>query len=275
MGPYLERYRAGECQQVWAELLAQGAAIRQEPLANDAWAVAQETMRRVRHNLELLIPRLQTLGYRFGEIPHAPGYPSEIWERDFVKAYPVLQPPPPNIARLLDELEQRVGVLPLSIRAFYQEIGGVNFIGVDPWIHTGIYYDPLFMWPLANVPEDRLGEDVERDPGEAGDFLLCFSPDATTKYDESGAENFLMTVPNASIDGVFDIYEKTTFVEYLRTSLRSGGLSGLEQTEKIDYGMHTKAYLRHEPAPSPTIIARYEETVKRILAQLREGLLPI
>jgi hypothetical protein len=275
MGPYLERYRAGECQQIWAELLAEGAAIREEPLASDAWAVAQETMRRVRHNLELLIPRLQTLGYRFGEIPHAPGHPSEIWERDFVKAYPVFQPPPPNIARILDELEQRVGILPLSIRAFYQEIGGVNFIGVDPWADGGVYYDPLFMWPLANVLEERLGEDVERDPGEEGDFLLCFSPDAATKYDESGAENFLMTVPNASIDGVFDIYKKTTFVEYLRTSLRSGGLSGLEQTEKIDYGMNTAAYLRHEPAPSPAIIARYEETVKRVLAQLCEGLLPI
>jgi hypothetical protein len=67
----------------------------------------------------------------------------------------------------------------------------------------------------------------------------------------------------------------TTLVEYLRTSLRSGGLSGLEQTEEIGYGMHLKAYLRDEPAPTSAIIAQYVEQVEHVLAQLREGLLPI
>src|SRR5579871_4366022 len=117
------------CQPVWDELLAQGAAIRQEPLASEAWAVAQETMRRVRHNIERLIPRLRALGYRFGEIPPNEYYDHEEWEREFTKAYPIFQPPPPETARVLDGLEQRMGVLPLSIRAFYLEIGGVNFIG--------------------------------------------------------------------------------------------------------------------------------------------------
>src|SRR5215472_16938239 len=116
MGRYLERYLAGECQPVWEELLAQGAAVREEPLASEAWAVAQETMRCVRYNIECLIPRLRTLGYRFGEIPHVPGYPSEVWEREFVQAYPIFQLPLPESARALDELEQRVGLLPLSIR---------------------------------------------------------------------------------------------------------------------------------------------------------------
>ncbi len=52
---YLARYRAGECQQVWAELLAQGAALREEPLASDTVDLARETMQRVRHNIELHI----------------------------------------------------------------------------------------------------------------------------------------------------------------------------------------------------------------------------
>lgn len=252
MGHYLERYLAGECESVWNELLAQGAAVREAPLASEAWAVAQETMRRVRYNIERLIPRLRVLDYRFGEIPHRPGSPSELWgwEEDFAQVYPVFQPPPPKTARALGELEEHVGLLPLSIRAFYLAIGGVNFVGMAPWFPKGIIFDALFMWPLAQVSEERLGEDVERDPGEEGDFLLGFSPDACAKYDISGADSFHMTVPNASIDGVFDIYEKTTFVEYLRQSLRSGGLLGLERAEQ-------------------------RGDVANVLASLREGLLPI
>lgn len=257
MGQYLERYLTGECQPVWDELLAQGAAIRQEPLESLAWAVAQETMRRVRHNIELLIPRLRALGYRFGEIPPNDYFDSEEWEREFTKASPIFQPPPPETARVLDELEQRVGVLPLSIRAFYLEIGGVNFIGTAPWSDGGIAYDPLFMWPLANRPEGAV-EEQDLEPGEEGGIL--FSPDRLHKYHYSGAFGYYMTVPNASIDGVFDVYEKTTFVEYLRISLRSGGLSGLEETVKRGSGMKA---------------AHYVEKVEHVLAYLREGLLPI
>lgn len=275
MGQYLERYLAGEHQPVWNELLAHGAAIRTEPLASDAWAVAEETMRRVRYNIELLIPRLRTLGYRFGEIPHDPGW--EAWERDFVNAYPVFQPPPPDTARLLDKLEQRVGLLPLSIRAFYLEIGGINFIGVDPWIPTGTYYDPLFVEPLATLhdwPVEEEDEEEDLEPGQEGATALILSPDAETKYNNSGADPYLMTVPNASIDGVFDSYKQTTFVEYLRNSLRSGGLMDLERTEQIGYAANILASLGR-PIPASTAIEQAVKQVEEALAYLRQDLLPI
>ncbi len=66
MASYLDRYLSGEHEQVWAELVALGAAVREEPLYSDAWAVACETMRRARYNIELLIPRLEAFGYQFG-----------------------------------------------------------------------------------------------------------------------------------------------------------------------------------------------------------------
>jgi hypothetical protein len=43
MTTYLERYRNGEREQVWAELLALGAQVREEPLFSDALAIARET----------------------------------------------------------------------------------------------------------------------------------------------------------------------------------------------------------------------------------------
>lgn len=66
MGAYLERYLRGECEAVWDELVALGAGVREEPLHSDALAVARETMRRARANIETLIPRLRELGYEFG-----------------------------------------------------------------------------------------------------------------------------------------------------------------------------------------------------------------
>ena len=49
---YLERYLAGEYEQVWSELQALGPAVRQKPYLAEARKVATETMRRVRRNCE-------------------------------------------------------------------------------------------------------------------------------------------------------------------------------------------------------------------------------
>lgn len=57
-GTYLERYVSGEYEQVWDELVTLGAAVRQDPVYTDALAVARETMRRARANIDRLIPRL-------------------------------------------------------------------------------------------------------------------------------------------------------------------------------------------------------------------------
>jgi hypothetical protein len=63
---FLWRYLARECEQVWADMQALGPAVGVEPLYSDALAMARETMRRVRHNIETLIPRLTAASYAFG-----------------------------------------------------------------------------------------------------------------------------------------------------------------------------------------------------------------
>ena len=63
--PLLERYQAGEYRQVWQELVALGPAVREDPHAADALAVAYETMRRVDANVRTLVQRLAALNYTF------------------------------------------------------------------------------------------------------------------------------------------------------------------------------------------------------------------
>jgi hypothetical protein len=50
---------------VWDELVALGDGVREEPVFTNTVAVANETMRRVRKNVEILIPRLAAKGYQF------------------------------------------------------------------------------------------------------------------------------------------------------------------------------------------------------------------
>lgn len=66
-GTLLRRYEAGEHERVWADMMALGAGVREAPYFEDAWAVTRETMRRARHNVELIIQRLDAIGYQFWE----------------------------------------------------------------------------------------------------------------------------------------------------------------------------------------------------------------
>src|SRR5271165_5013364 len=65
MPTLLERYQAGDHMRVWADLEALGDAVRKKRYFVDAQAVANETMKRVRHNAEVVVARLESLGYQF------------------------------------------------------------------------------------------------------------------------------------------------------------------------------------------------------------------
>lgn len=65
MPGFLERYGRGEREAVWTELAALGGRVREPGTYDDAVAVARETMRRARHNIGILIPRLHQMEYNF------------------------------------------------------------------------------------------------------------------------------------------------------------------------------------------------------------------
>lgn len=116
---YPERYAQGHCQEVWLELTALGPAVRQDPIYSQATVVTGETMRRVRHNLELLVARLRTLDYRFAsECEDDPHPPFTLLDSDR--------------SNYLDVVEQQYGPLPFSVRMLYAEIDSIDFRGYPP-----------------------------------------------------------------------------------------------------------------------------------------------
>jgi len=167
-GSYLDRYCAGEYEQVWDDLLALGPMVFDAPLYDDAAAVVGETMRRVRFNIEHLISRLKDMGYIFGydhrvqQLLLNPGQ-DRTW-RDYLELRewashqpPVFLPGPfhdevrseiralglgsveddvlygidaiPDQKGNIQRLDQNIGPIPLSIRGWYEHVGAVNLYG--------------------------------------------------------------------------------------------------------------------------------------------------
>jgi hypothetical protein len=249
---YLERYLAGEYEPVWAELQRLGAAVREEPVYSDALAVARETMRRVRHNVETLIPRLESAGYTFG-YGWARG-------RDFPSGRPdpVFAPPRPDVGTTIAALERRCGILPVSLRAFYEVVGAVNFVGEPPaawtdWRAVPDDVDALYVYSAQVALEDaetwqeRYGDLSAEEwdlPGPDEEdlcdshayaalprdcWLVPIAPDEWHKYDISGCGAYEMALPNPAADArLLTERHRTSFVNYLRICFRWAGFPKLE-----------------------------------------------
>ncbi len=165
---YFERYQAGEHVPVWRDMrniqwnrLQQDASYA-DTLA-DVMRVARETMARVKQNIDLLIPRLQSLGYEFGYGLAGVDDPENPWadsDRRWVEqAPPLLSPPLPDLNERFERIRQHLGYVPLSLQAFYEVVGGVNLVGTLPtrWMPcleslSGADYsilDPLMVDPLT------------------------------------------------------------------------------------------------------------------------------
>lgn len=107
MASLLERYRAGERERVWAEM-------QESAPGEEAWAVACETMRRARTNVETIHSRLKAGRFAFDH-PQWAWIPATPADADDVRA-----------------IEARAGPLPLSLRAWYEIAGSVCWTGTDP-----------------------------------------------------------------------------------------------------------------------------------------------
>lgn len=236
------RYAGGAHEQVWAEMVALGPEVQTKAYLEPAQVVARETMRRARANVETLLQRLNRMGYQFWE----PAVGRRWWRPD-------------NDERKLVQRLQRAGLaLPLSLLAWLEELGHVDFNGSHPTLaqmegqsgFQGFYADPLMVAPdpgwLAEEWEaaQEAGEDGFElsigwdDAGKAGLFL-----------DAQVDRSYTVFLPNAAADApLLHEWHGTTFVDYLRRAFRAGGFPGWE---------------------------RYPQRPEKELALLRDGLLEL
>ena len=210
--PLYDRYVAGKHAAVWSELMAQGTAVRSEPLAADALAVAYETMSRVDQNIRALVMRLGEIGFEFTTPDGARRRTKDVHV-----------PPDARIAKRIHRIEKASGPLPLSIRAFYEVVGSVDLIGRHPSLAPPS--GTVAPDPLVVIGIDEATSDIE----DGGDAALILAPDDLHKSNVSGGDPYEIGVPDAAADArVLNERHDLLFVDYLRLCFRFGGFAGYE-----------------------------------------------
>jgi hypothetical protein len=204
--PLLDRYHAGEHEAVWRDLLALGADVRQDPHAADALAVAYETMGRVEANVRTVSGRLVQFGLTKNDGP-------------------LHTPPNCNVDTEICQLEKVTGTLPISLRAFYEIVGSVDWVGNHAHLlpaSRSLCTDPFVVLPIEIALEVA---------GEEATWILI-APDELGKANTSGGDPYQVEVPNAAADGILEFEpHHLHFVEYLRLVFRFGGFPGFEGFE--------------------------------------------
>lgn len=243
---YLERYKQGEYTHIWQELYTFGDSLVASSKRNDAIAVAEETMKRVKHNIEILHQRLLDFDYRFVE-PEQAHIPAK--EAD---------------AEKIEHLSQLVGGLPLSLKAWFKIVGQVDFRGSHPdlasyypdnrnknyYPHTNAttfpyYSDPLWFEGLDSFIEEA--EFVAENSNTSNSQQWNLIPDWFHKANVSGS-TYYFDLPRKAMDTELRCEpHETTFVNYLRISFQWGGFPGfhLHSDDKFE-DWHKKWHLQKE-----------------------------
>jgi hypothetical protein len=225
---WLGRYRDGDHVMVWREMVSRGPEVRESTeLFIEAEAVAHNTMRRARQNIEHLQRTLCEAGYRFNAEQPEAQWPSRV----------VSDPSAGDEARV-DAVEQTIGPIPLSIRAFLLEAGGVSFTGTLPGWDVR-YNDALEIWTSLETLPDHLLDMRDQDwaalveGSPAGTVLLELAPDYLHKANISGGMPYGVFLPDRGADALWrfdDLHDGLFFVEYLRSVIADGGLPGWRRT---------------------------------------------
>lgn len=211
--PLYDRYLAGEHEKVWKELVELGGMAVDDKHAADALAVAYETMERVKTNVGTLVQRLRTAGYRFQGEPH------------------IL--PDKRTWKALKKLQKVAGPLPLSLRAFYDVVGAVDFMGRHPSLQpTDAAFSPD---PLVVYGADEAEQLLDQfEPDEDGSTQIILAPDYLHKANVSGGDPYSIAVPAPVADAPVESEPNSVnFVEYLRLVFAWGGFPGWKDGDAV------------------------------------------
>lgn len=220
-GDLVARYLRGEHNHVWNELRSHEALGGD--LLEEAHAVANETMARVARNADLVGERLAASGWR-------PLY-SSLRTRPRAEDRDVMR-----------RIEQITGApLPVSLLAFWEAVGGINFIwdyesGDPP--DLGVVLPMVEMDPLCvdapGVVTHMFEEWEEQrsgiNPELADPFNLDLAPDYLHKANISGGGPYGIELPFLGADPVFaNEAHELPFVDYLRLCFHCAGFPRLER----------------------------------------------
>lgn len=219
---WLRRYRRGERAQVWHELRQLGSRVREPGLVEEAELVCDEMAHRARHNIELLVERLDATGYRF--------HTNDV-DQEPVVPFVVATEAAADHARWLDDT---FGPVPLTMLSWVRLVGDVWLVGTHPQAVDSAACDPLVIEiEGSRYPEDSMRDclleerDIWReqldDPENPGLFALPVAPDRLHKDNVSGGRPYGIVVADSCADALFVGETTMPFVAYLNWVFANGG----------------------------------------------------
>jgi hypothetical protein len=230
--PWLKRYQAGEHEVVWAEMTALGAGIRDKRVVDEASAVARATMDRVQQNLSRIAEVLRKKKYAFSKTGK--------------KALPGADP---KVAAQIKALEKRAGApLPLSLRAFYEVVGPVDFTEK----YEATYTDKTAFFAGYGKKDPIMVESAKLALGLAADYAareaqlpqdlrrplqisIGLDPERKAENEGSNDEPWEMEIEGHGADGILHQAKRSlAFVVYLRRSIGAGGFLGLADDDTAE-----------------------------------------
>lgn len=222
VGNLLDRYKKGEFETVWRDVRLLGDI--DGDVRTEIFAVAEETMRRVSRNADLLSERLRAEGWQplFGKLRTQPSS---------------------GDVKMFERIESITGgPLPPSLRAFWTVVGGIDWVWDydcgQPLPTLGVDFpmdemDPLCVHAARDIGylfEEWEEQRDQPDPDLVDPFRLELAPDYLHKANISGGAPYSIILPFFGADPVF-AYERhhLPFIDYLRLSFRWAGFPGLEE----------------------------------------------
>jgi hypothetical protein len=221
---YLERYKTGECETVWLEIGVLRESELNTATLEDVQVVTLETIRRVKYNLELIVGRLEKLGFEFGaETEDQTNYASYMPP---VTGVQPIKPLDEDVQATLTELSRVVGgVVPMVFRVFAEQIGSVDLRGIHPRFKTDYLLDALMVEvfvPEADEVTDWLEYETENPEILHPTYKHPFSLDEFHKENVSGGQSYSIALPDDCIDPpVLYVPFEGTLTAYLRDAILS------------------------------------------------------
>lgn len=253
MSDFYARYKAGECEAVWRELVNLGTAVNDPLVRGEAVSVATELVERCHANFSQLVNRLGNLGYAFEN-------PEDVLVEADSSDLPTL-----------DALEAKMGVLPIVARKWYERIRSADFSQQEAQMFTtgGLSGGPVsglgMNTPLVflSIPKClALKERIATE--EAGAGADVPNLDHFLPLGAWGSNSMLkgFWLPQDSFDAAIcnEGWGPIYFVEELRNAFQWGGFP---RWQNLLTKKKQAQPLRHVPA------------FETILPILKDGLLPI
>lgn len=224
-----DRYISGQTEQVCQHMLALGKEAFSSANQSDIDEVLTELFSRAAYNLNIIYSELKSINYLF----------KTEFKYNFERP---LHKPLQETRVLLDRLDKAVkpfGFIPLSLKYFYNIVGGVNFAWDYETNEDFIWQlaDPIQIASLDAVVDTVTGkywrEEMQEIMNEGETPYLELSADDLHKDNISGGPPYSLEITkHPSVDSLFlNEPSNATFINYLRICIDNCGFPSIQRPD--------------------------------------------